>query len=85
MNEPATKEDVEALRKEMNLRFDQNAQEHGSIINTTRDQNDATRAHIGTEVATVRNQMGFTRTYMEKLIKAFKRFLERMGISADDL
>lgn len=74
----------------------EHSQEHGAIITRvddqnkeTRarvdDQNKATRAHIGNEVATVRGDGAHYKNFMERMLKAMKRFLERHGIGTDDL
>lgn len=89
MNEPATKEELEAARDAILARLEalgsQGSAEHGGIITHTNDQNDATRAHIGSEVATMRGDLGHTKNYMERLLKAMKKFLTRHGIGSDDL
>lgn len=63
----------------------EHSQEHGAIITRVDDQNKATRAHIGNEVATVRGDGAHYKNFMERLLKAMKRFLERHGIGTDDL
>lgn len=85
MSEPATKDDLEELRKEMNLRFDQNSLEHGSIITVVNNQNRETRGHIGNEIETVRNDVSYTKTRMQRVVLAIKRFLERHGMKSDGL
>jgi hypothetical protein len=96
MTDPASREDLEAARDAIIKRIDainasventreQTSQEHGSIITSVRDQNKETRAHIGSEVATVRGDVGHMKNFMERLLKAMKRFLGRHGVGSDDL
>lgn len=89
MSEPASKEDVENAKRAVLDRIEafssQSSTEHGAIVTQTVDQNRATRAHIGNEVATVRGHMSSIANYMERLLKAMKRFLNRHGIGSDDL
>lgn len=85
MNEPATKDDLEQLRKEMHARFNQNSAEHGSIMSHVDEQNRETRAHMASEVETVSSTMSNIKVYMERLLKAVKRFLNRHGVGTDDL
>jgi hypothetical protein len=89
MNEPATKEELEAARDTILARLEalssRSSAEHGAIVTNSVDQNLATRAHIGSEVATLRGDLGHTKNYMERLLKAMKKFLTRHGIGSDDL
>lgn len=89
MSEPATREELEAARDAILARLEalgtQSSAEHGAIITQTSDQNRATRAHVGNEVATMRGDVGHTKNYMERLLKAMKKFLTRHGIGSDDL
>lgn len=71
MTEPATREDLEKARD--------------AIIKRLDDQNILTRAHIGSEVATMRGDVAHTKNYMRRVLAAMKRFLNRMGIGTDDL
>jgi hypothetical protein len=64
---------------------EQSSLEHGSIVTVVRDQNDATRAHIGSEVETMRGDLAHTKNFVGRLLKAMKRFLERHGMRGDDL
>jgi hypothetical protein len=63
----------------------EHSQEHGAIITRVDDQNKETRAHIGSEVATVRGDVAHTKNFMGRVLGAMKRFLERHGIGTDDL
>lgn len=85
MNEPATKADLEQLRKEMHARFNQNAIEHGSIITRVDEQNRETRAHMASEIETVAGHQANEKNYMERILKALKRFMSRHGMGTDDL
>lgn len=44
-----------------------------------------TRAHIGNEVATVRNDAAITKNFMGRVLTAVKKLLSKMGIASDDL
>lgn len=71
MNEPASQDDVERAKTAILRRLD--------------EQNIATRAHMANEVATVRNDMGFMKSGLARLLKAIKRFLTKHGVNSDDL
>lgn len=89
MSEPASREELEAARDAILARLEalgaQSSAEHGAIITHTVEQNRATRAHVGSEVATVRGHMSSLANYMERVLKAIKRFLTRHGVGSDDL
>lgn len=89
MNEPATREELEAARDAILARLEAmgslSSAQHGAIITHSSEQNLATRAHVGNEVATMRGDLGHTKNFMERLLKAMKRFLTRHGIGSDDL
>jgi hypothetical protein len=89
MNEPATKEELETARDVILARLEalgaRSSAEHGAIITRTDEQNLATRGHVGNEVATLRGDLGHTKNYMERLLKAMKKFLNRHGIGSDEL
>jgi hypothetical protein len=80
---------LEAARDAIINRIDalgvQSSAEHGAIINHSSEQNRATRAHVGNEVATMRGDLGHTKNYMGRILSAMKRFLTRHGIGSDDL
>lgn len=63
----------------------QDALEHGSIIGVTREQQDKTRGHMANEIATVRGVLEGMRGYMDRILKAIRRWLDRMGMGGDDL
>jgi hypothetical protein len=71
VSEPASREDVERAKAEIIQRLD--------------DENKATRAHIGNEVATVRLDVAHSKNFAERTLKAIKRFLSRHGIGSDDI
>lgn len=71
MNEPATSDDVERAKN--------------AILARINEQNTATRAHLANEVATVRNDVGFIKSGLARLLKAIKRFLTKHGVNSDDL
>lgn len=71
MNEPATKEDIEDAKK--------------AIIARLTQENKETRAHIGNEVATVRNDVAVEKNFASRTFTAIKRMLNKMGIGTDDL
>lgn len=48
-------------------------------------QNQQTRAHIGNEIATVRNDVATGKNFMSRTFTAIKRLLNKMGIGTDDL
>jgi hypothetical protein len=89
MTEPASKEELDAAKDAILNRIDQlgshNSAEHGAIVTQLADQNRATRAHIGSEVGTVRGDVSTMKNYMDRILKAMKRFLNRHGIGSDDL
>jgi uncharacterized protein HemY len=89
LSEPADKTDLEQAKQAILDRIDalgtQTSAEHGAIVNNSVEQNRATRAHIGNEVATMRGDVSHTKNYMERILKAMKRFLSRHGIGSDDL
>lgn len=89
MSEPASAEELEKAKQAILDRIDalgtQSSAEHGAIVTNSVDQNRATRAHVGSEVATMRGDVGHTKNYMERVLKAMKRFLNRHGIGSDDL
>lgn len=71
MTEPATPEDIEKAKREILVRM--------------AEENRETRAHIGSEIATIRGDVAHTKNYAERLLKAFKRFMGRHGMGSDDL
>lgn len=89
MTEPASKEELEAARdailngmKELATKA---SEERGAIVDQIVDQNKATRAHVGAEVGTVRGDVSVMKSYMDRILRAMKRFLGRHGIGSDDL
>ena len=78
-------EGVDALKKLHAQEAEQSSAEHGAIIRRVDDQNTETRAHIGSEVDTVRNDVSFLKTRMDQVVKAIRRFLERHGMRDEDL
>lgn len=50
-----------------------------------RQENQVTRAHIASEVATVRNDGEVTKNFAGRMFTGMKRLLEKMGIKSDDL
>lgn len=52
---------------------------------TVRKENLETRAHIGNEVATVRNDGAITKNFASRVFTGIKRLLTKMGVKADDL
>jgi hypothetical protein len=89
LSEPADKTDLEQAKQAILDRIDalgtQSSAEHGAIVTNSVEQNRATRAHVGSEVATVRNDVAHTKNFMERMLKAMKRFLNRHGVGSDDL
>lgn len=55
------------------------------ILRSVQVQNQETRAHIGNEVATVRNDGAITKNFMGRLLTAVKKLLNKMGIGTDDI
>lgn len=84
-NRTATKADIERVIDAVENARVQDSLEHGSIQTTNRDQNVQTRAHIGSEVGTVRNDQSVMKTRMGQVVNAIRRFLERHGMKSDDL
>lgn len=89
MKEPASKEELEAARDAILERIAalgaQSSAEHGAIVSNSVEQNRATRGHIGNEVDTMRADVASTKSYMERVLKAMKRFMSRHGMGSDDL
>lgn len=89
MSEHASREDLEQARDAIIARIEalgtQSSAEHGAIVTNSIDQNRATRAHVGSEVETMRGDLAHTKNFMERVLKAMKRFLNRHGIGSDDL
>lgn len=89
MSEPADKTDLEQAKQAILDRIaalgTQSSAEHGAIVTNSIEQNRATRAHVGSEVETMRGDVAHTKNFMERLLKAMKRFLNRHGIGSDDL
>lgn len=85
----ATKEDVDSAKNEVLTAIrdtrDRSSQEHGSIITVVRDENKGTRAHVGSEIETVRGDVGHAKNFAERTLRAIKRFLNRHGMGTDDL
>jgi ribose 1,5-bisphosphokinase PhnN len=71
MNEPASREDLEEAKKE--------------ILQRLETENKATRAHIGSEVETMRNDGAITKNFASRVFTAIKRLLTKMGVKSDDL
>lgn len=55
------------------------------IMREVKQQNVDTRAHIGSEVATVRNDVATGKNFGSRTFTAIKRLLTKMGIGTDDL
>lgn len=55
------------------------------ILRSVAVQNQETRAHIGSEVATVRNDASTAKNLAGRMFTAMKRLLNKMGIGTDDL
>lgn len=89
MSEPASRDDIESAKLALLAAIESgrliHSAEHGSIITRVDDQNTLTRAHIGSEVATVRADVAHTKNYMARVLNAIKRFMTRMGMGTDDL
>lgn len=69
--EPATREDIEKAKTEILVRLN--------------DQNKATRAHIASELETVRGDGAIHKNFASRTFTAIKRLLEKMGVKTDDL
>lgn len=69
--EPATREDLEKAK--------------AAIIGVIWDQNTETRAHIASEVATVRNDGAHQKNFAERTLTAIKKLLNKFGIGTDDI
>lgn len=89
MSEPASRDDVESAKLAVLAAIkdgrEQHSAEHGAIITRVDDQNRDTRGHIGSEVETVRADIGHMKNFLARMLKAMKRFLERHGMGSDDL
>jgi hypothetical protein len=68
---PATREDVENAKT--------------AIIKHLTLQNKETRAHIGNEIATVRNERAHDKNFSSRTFTAIKKLLTKFGIGTDDL
>lgn len=68
---PVTREDLERAK--------------AAIIEVISEQNTETRAHIGSEVATLRGDVGHTKNFTSRTFTAIKKLLNRFGIGTDDL
>jgi len=55
------------------------------ILREVKQQNVETRNHIGSEVATVRNDAATYKNFASRTFTAIKRLLNKMGIGTDDL
>jgi len=55
------------------------------IMRSLAVQNQETRAHIGNEIATVRNDGAISKNLAGRMFTAMKRLLGKMGIGTDDL
>jgi hypothetical protein len=67
----ATKQDVDSAKNE--------------VLTAIRNGERATRAHIGSEIETMRTDVGHAKNFGERTLRAIKRFLNRMGMGTDDL
>lgn len=87
VTDPATKDDVEKAKIEVIAAIKDgrthHSAEHGAIITRVDDQNRETRAHVASEVGVVSKEMRFFKNFMERMLKAMKRFLERHGMGSD--
>lgn len=77
--------DIQSVKDSVEKNRAQSSQEHGSIKTTVDDQNRETRAHIGSEVETMRGDVALAKNFMGRLLKAMKRFMGRHGMGSDDL
>lgn len=89
MSDPVSKEDLEKstqiVLERLGSMSEKSSQEHGAVVTRIDDQNRETRAHIASEVETMRADVAHTKNYMGRVLKAIKRFLNRMGVGTDDL
>ncbi len=70
-DKPVTQEDLEKAKNE--------------IITRLTNENRETRAHIGSEVATVRVDGAYTKNFSQRTLTAIKKLLNKFGIGTDDL
>jgi hypothetical protein len=56
-----------------------------AVIKHLTEQNKATRAHIGNEVATLSADIAHAKSYASRTFTAIKKLLTKFGVGTDDL
>jgi hypothetical protein len=81
--EPATKEDVAQLRREMNAQFDKNSQEHGSIITVVRESARDYESAVEAMRKQNSNEHGRMQVVHDWVARQVDRLLKRFGFLDD--